>query len=367
MAAINVLQTIHRNSDAFRQSVQIQPIGLLLHSTGVNNPNLGRYVDPSLHPDIGPNPFNNHWNMSTAQMGGRQVQVHGWIGRDRHGVVRAAQTLPFNIACWGSGAGRIGNSNFNPIARLQMELCEDNRQNRAYLLQCLDVWTSWAAMCCRQFNWDPLGTTRSGWSVILDHAQAHQLGVASNHADVMHWLRIHNITLDWVRQETRRKLDILNRPVAPPRPSNPPTRPSIAAANTPQYSVHVKNIGWLGWVANGIIAGTTGQARRIEAVAIFIANALNGSGVRYRVHSRNLGWLPWVANGTPTGTTGLGLRIEALEMELTGPLATTHDIEYRVHMKNLGWGPWVRNGVLAGTTGQSRRIEAIEIRLVPKR
>ena len=361
MAAINVLQTIHRNSDAFRQSVKIQPIGLLLHSTGVNNPNLGRYVDPSLHPDIGPNPFNNHWNMSTAQMGGRQVQVHGWIGRDRHGVVRAAQTLPFNIACWGSGSGRNGNSNFNPIARLQMELCEDNRQNRAYLLQCLDVWTSWAAMCCKQFGWNPLGNTRNGHPVILDHAQAHQLGVASNHADVMHWLRIHNITLAWVRQETARKLTILNNP------PQIPTTPPVVTGLSVQYSAHVQNRGWLQWQLNGGTAGTTGQGLRMEGLRFAIANAPAGSGIRCRAHVQNIGWQNWVPAGTIAGTTGSSLQMEAVQFELTGALADTHDIEYRVHMRDVGWGLWVHNGLTAGTTGQSRRIEAIQIRLVPRR
>ena len=209
MATISVLQTIHRNSDAFRQNVQIAPIGILMHATGVNNPLLGRYVDPSLHPDISPNPHNNHWNRSAAAMG-KSVQVHGWIGLDRHGSVRAAQTLPFNIACWGSGAGRNGNSNFNPIGRLQFEICEDARTNRAYLERCLDVATSWMAMMCRDYGWDPLGNAGNGQPIIIDHAEGHQLGVASNHADVMHWLRLHGYTLQWVRQETARKLAALN-------------------------------------------------------------------------------------------------------------------------------------------------------------
>ena len=163
---------------------------------------------------------------------------------------------------------------------------------------------------------------------------------------------------------------LLTPPPAPqtPRPSNPPTRPIVSGPDpSVQYSVHVRDIGWLGWVRNALMAGTTGQARRAEALAVFIANAVAGSGVIYRVHTRNLGWLPWVVNGAVAGTTGQSLRIEAVEIELTGAIMMTHDIEYRVHMKNIGWGPWVRNGARAGTVGESRRIEAIEIRLIPRR
>jgi Clostridial hydrophobic W len=36
------------------------------------------------------------------------------------------------------------------------------------------------------------------------------------------------------------------------------------------YQAHVANKGWLGWVPNGQIAGTTGQSRNLEAVALQI-------------------------------------------------------------------------------------------------
>ena len=35
-----------------------------------------------------------------------------------------------------------------------------------------------------------------------------------------------------------------------------------------RYSAHVQDIGWQDWVADGQTAGTTGQARRVEAVKI---------------------------------------------------------------------------------------------------
>ena len=58
------------------------------------------------------------------------------------------------------------------------------------------------------------------------------------------------------------------------------------------------------------------------------------------------------------------MRVEAVQLELTGPILNTHQVEYRVHVQNLGWLPWVRDG---GTAGSGvLRIEAIQIRLVPR-
>ena len=34
------------------------------------------------------------------------------------------------------------------------------------------------------------------------------------------------------------------------------------------YRVHVQSLGWMDWVKNGEMAGTTGQARRMEAIEI---------------------------------------------------------------------------------------------------
>ena len=150
----------------------------------------------------------------------------------------------------------------------------------------------------------------------------------------------------------------------PPAPQVPATPPAVTGQNVLQYSVHVQNRGWMQWVRERIVAGTTGLSLRLEAIRIAISNIVGGGGIRYRVHVQNVGWQDWVANGAIGGTTGRGLRAEAIQIELTGELARTHRIEYRVHVQNRGWMGWVSDGAIAGTTGQSLRMEAIEIRLV---
>jgi serine protease len=130
------------------------------------------------------------------------------------------------------------------------------------------------------------------------------------------------------------------------------------------YRVHVAGPGWLPWVANGAIAGTIGQSRRMEALEAKLMNGPSGMRIKYRAHVAESGWLPWVYDGTTAGTTGQSRQAEAFEILLENAPAGMR-VEYRVHVAELGWLPWVSNGATAGTTGKGRRAEAIQIRLVP--
>ncbi|MFC6602215.1 hypothetical protein ACFQDF_12730 [Ectobacillus funiculus] len=139
-----------------------------------------------------------------------------------------------------------------------------------------------------------------------------------------------------------------------------PVGQSISASSNQsiQYRTHVQDIGWTNPVSEGEVSGTTGLARRMEAIAID-----SSLPIEYQVHVQNKGWLPWVKNGEVAGTTGQALRMEAIKIQVKDSSA---DIEYRVHVQDKGWLPWVKNGEVAGTTGQSLRVEAIQIRLIPK-
>ena len=122
------------------------------------------------------------------------------------------------------------------------------------------------------------------------------------------------------------------------------------------YQVHVKDYGWLSEILEGNVAGTTGQARRMEAIKI---NLKGIDGVlKYQVHVEQYGWLPEVLEGKIAGTTGESKRMEAIIIKLEN---SNYSMKYRVHVKDIGWMNWVNSGEIAGTTGQSRRIEAIQI------
>ena len=136
------------------------------------------------------------------------------------------------------------------------------------------------------------------------------------------------------------------------------------------YRTHVQDYGWQDWKKDGATAGTTGEAKRLEAIQIQIENASDlayEGGVEYRTHVQDYGWESnWASNGGMSGTSGQAKRLEAIQVRLTGELAEHYDIYYRVHAEDYGWLGWARNGATAGTTGLSYRIEALEIRLVPK-
>ncbi|QTA91351.1 hypothetical protein [Desulfonema magnum] len=90
----------------------------------------------------------------------------------------------------------------------------------------------------------------------------------------------------------------------------------VANAASVRYKSHVAEKGWLEWVRDGQVAGTTGESRQMEAVRIEVSGLPAGTVIKYRTHSANKGWLPWVSGGEISGTTGEARRIEAIQIKL---------------------------------------------------
>lgn len=127
------------------------------------------------------------------------------------------------------------------------------------------------------------------------------------------------------------------------------------------YQANVEGAGWLQPVGAGEVAGTTMQARRLEALIINF-----DGGIKYSAHVQNIGWQQWVTAGGVAGTVGHNLRMEAIRIQLEGQAAQYYDVYYRAHIENAGWLGWAKNGEPAGSAGASLRMEAIQIRLVDK-
>ena len=132
------------------------------------------------------------------------------------------------------------------------------------------------------------------------------------------------------------------------------------------YQTHVQNVGWMDYVSNDELSGTTGRALRLEGIRIKLDNLDYEGGIEYQVHVQNYGWLKYISDGQLAGTTGQSLRLEAIRIRLTGELANHYTIKYKVHVQNVGWMDYVSDGELAGTTGKSLRLEAIRIKLISK-
>lgn len=138
------------------------------------------------------------------------------------------------------------------------------------------------------------------------------------------------------------------------------------AAPRISYQTHVQTYNWQNWSSNGEENGTTGQAKRLEAIKIRLDQAPVSGGVEYRTHVQSFGWQNWVSDGAESGTTGLAKRLEAIQIRLTGEMAEKYDIYYRVHCQTFDWSGWAKNGAPAGSMGHAKRLEAIQIVLVAK-
>ena len=164
------------------------PRGVMIHSTGANNPNLRRYVQPD-DGILGVNPNDNDWNRP-----GLDVAVHAFIGLTQTGDVAAYQILPWEYRAWHCGGGANDT-------HVSFEICEDALNDRAYLDRTYQVAMELTAELCRKFGLDPLAP-----GVVIDHAEGAELGIASNHADVDHWWSRFGVTMDDFRAGVARLL-----------------------------------------------------------------------------------------------------------------------------------------------------------------
>lgn len=173
---LNIIKAAAVKNLCYIAAQKMVPQGIVVHSTGANNPNLKRYVDAT--EEVGANQYNNHWN--TAKPGGRMVCVHAFIGYDKNQEIRVAEILPLNICCWGVGAGSKGSYNYNP-AYIQFEICEDGLTDKKYYKKAFAVAAEYCAELCRAYNIDVEN--------VVGHCEAYKKGYGSNHSDPEHWMR----------------------------------------------------------------------------------------------------------------------------------------------------------------------------------
>lgn len=177
-------------STCYEETRQMQVKGVLWHSTGANNPNLCRYVQPSDNaPDydeairkIGKNTNGNDWNHTYVEAG-----LNAWIGLFADGTVGTVQAMPWDFRPWGCGAGDNGSCNNGWI---QFEICEDNLKDKSYAEKVFEEGCQLTAYLCRMFKLNPNGKADCGGisvPVITCHNEAGKMGLGSNHADINHW------------------------------------------------------------------------------------------------------------------------------------------------------------------------------------
>lgn len=186
---MNYNKLILTNNRCYKSGKTITAKGIVVHSTGANNPNLKRYVGPD-DGVLGKNRYNNHWNQSKVGK-----CVHAFIGYDKKDVVRCYQTLPWDYRPWGCGQGSNGSYNNSHI---QFEICEDDLGNRSYFENTFGMAADLCAYLCRQYD-IPVDK-------IVSHKEAYKLGYASNHGDPEHWMRKYSWSMNAFRQNVSQKL-----------------------------------------------------------------------------------------------------------------------------------------------------------------
>jgi len=229
------------------------PKGVMVHSTGANNPNLKRYVGPD-DGLLGVNQYGNHWN--TDKPGGRSVCVHAFIGKLKDGSIATYQTLPWDMVGWHSGSGSKGSAkNANNNGYIGFEICEDSTNDAAYLKKVYTEAVELVAYLCKKYNLDPL---KDG--VVICHSEGHARGIASNHGDVMHWWPKHGLSMDTFRKAVAAEMGAA-------APAAKPAVPTASAGNAEDNAAKI----WKYLIGKGLsecgVAGLMGNLHAESALA----------------------------------------------------------------------------------------------------
>lgn len=180
---MNLHKLIFTKNACYKKGVKITPKGIMVHSTGANNPWLKRYVGPD-DGLLGTNVYGNHWNAS-----GLALCVHAFIGKLKDGSVATYQTLPWDHRGWHC-AGDANNTH------ISFEICEDGLADATYFKKVYQEAVELTAMLCKEYNLDPLAD-----GVVICHSEGYTRGIASNHGDVMHWFPKHGKSMDTFRKD----------------------------------------------------------------------------------------------------------------------------------------------------------------------
>ena len=174
---MQITEHILTNNDCYKAGRTITPKGIMVHSTGVAQPDVNVFLKAWNKPDV-------------------EVCVHAFVHRG--GVT---ETLPWNWRGWHAG-GKANNTHIG------FEILEpaghtykggtmigyDVAKNASYFNQVYATAVELCAHLCQTYGLDPRKD-------IIDHAEGYKLGLASGHADVGHWFPKHGKSIDTLRAD----------------------------------------------------------------------------------------------------------------------------------------------------------------------
>lgn len=189
---MNLHKLIFTECDSYKAGRYITPKGVMVHSTGANNPNLRRYVGPD-DGLLGKNDYDNHWNRPKVG-----ASVHAFIGKLKDGSIATYQVLPWDMRAGHCYRGKNGSGNDTHIS---FEICEDDLKDPAYFGLVYREAVELTAMLCKEYDLDPMAD-----GVVICHSEGYERGIASNHADVMHWFPKYGKSMDTFRADVAAEL-----------------------------------------------------------------------------------------------------------------------------------------------------------------
>ncbi|OUP77712.1 amidase [Anaeromassilibacillus sp. An172] len=284
---MNLHKLILTANACYKAGEKITVKGIMVHSTGANNPWLKRYVGPD-DGLLGKNIYNNHWN--TYHPGGSEVCVHAFIGKLNDGTIATYQTLPWNHRGWHAG----GSANDTHIG---FEICEDGLTDKTYFDKVYKEAVELCAYLCKQY-----GLTEQN---IICHNEGYKKGIASNHGDVMHWFPKHGKSMDTFRADVKA---LLSGGTSEPS-TNPDTGTTIKTGDLVKITgikyyggqtipTWVRNQNWYVQEVSGdravINKNESGTNAIMSPVRVSDLAPVSGSGATtYRVHTVAKGDTLW--------------------------------------------------------------------------
>ena len=195
---MNLHKLYSTENECYKTATKITPVGIMVHSTGANNPYLKRYVGPN-DGLLGINKYNNHVN--NFRPDGRQICPAACIGKLENGDIATYQILPWDYQSWHSGSGSLltarkngfSCNSANRLGYIGFEICEDDLTDKTY---CKKIFKEAAELCaylCKMYGLNPE-------TDIISHKEGHTLGIASGHVDPEHWWSKHGYTMNMFRK-----------------------------------------------------------------------------------------------------------------------------------------------------------------------
>lgn len=193
MRKLTIYKYYFTDSACYKAARVQEQKGVQAHCTTKGASYLRRWVGPD-DGRLGQNRYGNHHNDPDGD-----VCASAYIGKLADGTVACYQTLPWDYRCWLSGSGSNGNA--NKLGYIGFEIAADNLTDETYFQEAvMGVSVNLTAHLCQQMGvnpWDVVKSYKAGDALaVMDHHELASRKLASGHADISHWLKRYNLTMD---------------------------------------------------------------------------------------------------------------------------------------------------------------------------